>query len=162
MNDNTPRVSLYSFFREYRYFWVSYNNKGLFRVGRYGEKNAISEYQDESPLKIKYYGVTSYECKSWWKFYTLCPGMSLIQCLTLSPIELKSIVFFDTSPFWSGERFFTFIRNRESLPMKTVMEWMKCTPLPIQAFKSIVGEVERSQWQRSEAKTDVFRMPNDW
>lgn len=58
---------------DYRYFWVRYDNKGLFRVGRYGERDAIAEFQDPNPLRIRYFGVTSYGAKSWWKFYILCP-----------------------------------------------------------------------------------------
>lgn len=58
---------------EYRYFWVYYDGYGHLATGRYGEEQAIYEFYDESPLYISYYGVTSYDCESWWKFYISCP-----------------------------------------------------------------------------------------
>ncbi|XP_071841008.1 uncharacterized protein [Apostichopus japonicus] len=61
---------------EYRYFWVSYDysdDKSVLKVGRYSEEEPLAIFEDSDPLEVKYFGVTSYECKSWWKFYLLCP-----------------------------------------------------------------------------------------
>ncbi|KAJ8021868.1 L-rhamnose-binding lectin ELEL-1 [Holothuria leucospilota] len=62
----------------YRYFWVSYRD-GVIAFGRYGDDEPVFVYEDENPLDIQYFGITSYHVKSWWKFYLPCPE-PLIVC----------------------------------------------------------------------------------
>ncbi|KAJ8021867.1 L-rhamnose-binding lectin ELEL-1 [Holothuria leucospilota] len=58
--------------KHFRYFWVEYRGGNL-KFGRWGEEDAIIEFNDENPLAVRYFGITSYKNKSWWRFYTPCP-----------------------------------------------------------------------------------------